>query len=54
MTYPDGWNDTPSQPALQGLVAFNRGNYFEQHEYLEAAWIAEQRPIREMYQGILQ
>ena len=40
--------------ALEGLEAFNRGEYFEQHELLEEAWIEESRPIREMYQGILQ
>ena len=33
---------------------FNRGEYFEQHELLEATWLAESRPVREMYQGILQ
>ncbi|MEZ4678126.1 MAG: DUF309 domain-containing protein [Caldilineaceae bacterium] len=53
-TYPDGWDDHLSKPARHGLEEFNRGDYFEQHEYLEAAWKAELRPVREMYQGILQ
>jgi CheY-like chemotaxis protein len=52
--YPDGWNDPLSDLARAGIVEFNRGDYFEQHELLEAAWLAESRPIREMYQGILQ
>lgn len=52
--YPAGWNDRLSDLARTGLIEFNRGEYFEQHEHLEAAWKAEPRPIRELYQGILQ
>jgi hypothetical protein len=52
--YPAGWDDALSDLARQGLEEFNRGEYFEQHEYLEEAWIAEPRAIRDMYQGILQ
>lgn len=52
--YPAGWNDPLSDLARTGLVEFNQGEYFEQHEHLEAAWLAEPRPIRAMYQGILQ
>lgn len=52
--YPDGWNDVPSEAARRGILELNRGDYFEQHEYLEEAWIAEERPIRILYQGILQ
>ena len=52
--HPDGWDDDVSDLARAGIEEFNRGDYFEQHELLEAAWLAEQRPIREMYQGILQ
>ena len=37
-----------------GLLEFNRREFFEQHEYLELAWNEESRPVREMYQGILQ
>lgn len=45
----------PPTPALrQGIEEFNRGLFFEQHETLEAAWIAEDDPIRYLYQGILQ
>lgn len=39
---------------LRGLDLFNAGEYFEAHEVLETAWRAEDRPIRELYRGILQ
>ena len=54
VTYPDGWDAPLSDLARQGIEEFNGGEYFEQHESLEKAWLAEPRPIREMYQGILQ
>lgn len=45
----------PPPPALrQGIEQFNRGEFFEQHETLEEAWIAEEDPVRYLYQGILQ
>lgn len=40
--------------ALQGIEEFNRGEFFEAHEYLEDAWRAESGRIRYLYQGILQ
>jgi len=52
--YLAGWDDKLSDLARTGLVEFNQGEYFEQHEHLEEAWLAEPRPIRAMYQGILQ
>lgn len=54
VVYPDGWDAPLSEPARHGIEEFNRGEYFEQHELLEHAWMAEPRPVREMYQGILQ
>jgi predicted metal-dependent hydrolase len=39
---------------LRGFEEFNRGEFFEQHETLEDAWIAETDPVRYLYQGILQ
>lgn len=54
VAYLDGWDDKLSDLARRGLQDFNQGEYFEQHEHLEAAWLAESRPIRLMYQGILQ
>ena len=46
----------PPPPALllQGIAQFNRGLFYEQHDTLETLWRAEPRPIRELYQGILQ
>jgi len=52
--YPAGWDEPLSRPARLGVEAFNRGDYFEQHEYFEEAWKEEARPIREFYQGLLQ
>ena len=49
-----GCDDGLSEQALLGVEAFNRRDYFEQHEHFEAAWLAEERPVREVYQGILQ
>ena len=54
VVYPVGWDAPLSELARQGIEAFNHADYFEQHEYLEAAWLAEPRPVRAMYQGILQ
>jgi predicted metal-dependent hydrolase len=45
----------PPPPLLRrGIAEFNRGQFFEQHETLEALWRAEPDPIRFLYQGILQ
>lgn len=40
--------------ALRGIEEFNRGEFFECHEYLEDAWREEPGRIRYLYQGILQ
>lgn len=52
--YVEGWDDPLPISARKGLEEFNQGEYFEQHELLETAWLAESRPIRDLYQGILQ
>ncbi len=44
----------PPEALLRGVQEFNRGEYYECHETLEAIWIAERDPIRYLYQGILQ
>ena len=44
----------PPLALLDGVREFNRGEFFECHETLEALWLAESRPIRFLYQGILQ
>lgn len=40
--------------AVEGIELFNRREFFACHEALEAAWLAERRPVRRLYQGILQ
>lgn len=40
--------------ALRGIEEFNRGEFYECHEYLEDAWREETRSVRFLYQGILQ
>jgi uncharacterized protein len=47
-------NEPPPPLLLEGIAQFNRGEYFEQHETLELLWRAEPRPVRRLYQGILQ
>jgi predicted metal-dependent hydrolase len=48
-------NRGPLHPlAIQGIHAFNRGDFFAAHEYLEIAWREEAGPLREVYRGILQ
>ncbi|MBI5930279.1 MAG: DUF309 domain-containing protein [Chloroflexi bacterium] len=45
----------PMTPLVKkGLEEFNAGEYYECHETLEAAWMAETTPVRDMYRGILQ
>ena len=50
----EGCDELPSRAAVAGLLTFNEGDYFEQHEYLELAWNEETRAVRDLYQGILQ
>jgi predicted metal-dependent hydrolase len=44
------------QPSLRlkAIEEFNRGEFTECHDSLEMLWKAEQRPIRQFYQGLLQ
>jgi predicted metal-dependent hydrolase len=46
--------DPPPRLLLDGIEQFNRGEFFEQHETLEALWRAEPGEVRRLYQGILQ
>jgi predicted metal-dependent hydrolase len=46
--------ELPPDGLLVGIEQFNRGDFFECHETLEDLWMAEARPFREFYQGILQ
>jgi uncharacterized protein len=43
-----------SPRARQGIEEFNRGEYFEAHESLESAWMAETSIARELYRAVLQ
>ena len=38
----------------RGVAQFNAGEYWACHETLETLWRAELRPVRDLYQGILQ
>ena len=40
--------------AVLGLEEFNRGEYFEAHEYLESAWKNDESSGRELYRAVLQ
>jgi uncharacterized protein len=44
----------PPPGLLEGIRLFNEGEYYECHEAIEHEWHAETRPIRRLYQGILQ
>ena len=46
MTLPD--------PVLLGIQQFNRREFFECHETIEAVWIEEEGAIRDLYQGVIQ
>ncbi len=47
---PEGLPDL----VLKGIEEFNKGEFYECHEYLEEAWMQESRRVRFLYQGILQ
>lgn len=46
--------EPPGPELLRGIEQFNRREYFECHETLEAAWNAEPAPVRTLYKGVLQ
>jgi len=47
-------SEEPPPQLLDGIRLFNQGRWFEAHEVLEQAWIAERSSLRRLYQGILQ
>jgi uncharacterized protein len=51
---PDGTLEGLPDLALKGIEEFNRGEFYDCHEYLEEAWMQEPRRVRFLYQGILQ
>jgi uncharacterized protein len=40
--------------AQAAIATFNAGSYYEQHDQLEALWMALETPSRELYRAILQ
>lgn len=54
MSEPSPCDEPPPELLLRGIEQFNRGEFYEQHDTLEALWKEEPRPVRELYQGILQ
>ena len=50
----DACREQPPPELAVAFEQFNRGQFFECHETLEELWMAESRPIRQLYQGILQ
>jgi hypothetical protein len=40
--------------AREAIAQFNAGEYYRQHDLLEALWVEEQGPVRDLYRAILQ
>jgi predicted metal-dependent hydrolase len=49
-----GCHEPPPALLIKGIGEFNEARYWECHEMLEELWRAEPRPVRDLYQGILQ
>jgi predicted metal-dependent hydrolase len=47
-------DESPPPGLLRGIEEFNRREFYECHETIEAVWMEESRPIRLLYQAILQ
>ncbi len=43
-----------SDEALNGIMTFNAGEYYAQHDIFEALWANTDAPIRMLYKAILQ
>jgi predicted metal-dependent hydrolase len=50
----DACSETLPAPAREAIALFNAGEFYRQHDLLEALWRSEPRPVRALYQGILQ
>jgi hypothetical protein len=47
--------DDPLPPeAVEAVKKFNSGEFYKQHDLFEALWMAEERPIRDLYRAVLQ
>jgi len=53
-TFINDCNGTLHSRAIQGMILFNEGKFFEAHEELEFAWKDEKGRVRDLYRGILQ
>jgi uncharacterized protein len=42
------------EAAREAIAKFNAGEYYEQHDLLEALWMETESPVRQLYQAILQ
>ena len=47
-------HDSPPGQLLLGIRQFNRQEWFECHETLEALWLKERGEVRDFYQGVIQ
>ena len=47
-------NEAMDPRALQGIQAYNAGEYYDAHEFLEHAWIDDKGAGRDLYRSILQ
>lgn len=47
-------NQPLSEKALRGIQEFNRGEYYEAHEFLEEAWVEDDSIGRNLYRGLVQ
>jgi predicted metal-dependent hydrolase len=45
--------EPPPPELIRGIDEFNRRAFYECHETIEALWMRERRPVRELYQGII-
>jgi hypothetical protein len=52
--HPGACDEPAPALLLKGIDEFNEGSYWQCHETLEELWRAEPRPVRDLYQGILQ
>ena len=50
----DACGSRPPLKLFEAIAQFNRGDYYECHETLEALWRAERENVRDLYKGILQ
>jgi predicted metal-dependent hydrolase len=46
--------ETLPELARQGVVKFNEGEYYKQHDLFEALWVKTDGPVRDLYRAILQ